>query len=72
MEMREIAWASLDDTAKETVIGNWKDAKGTEEIVIPKVQLNGEEKPIKVMKGIHLKIDFWLQLGFILTLLLKK
>ena len=50
MEMREIAWTSLDDTAKETVIGNWKDAKVTEESVIPEVQLNGEEKPIKVMK----------------------
>ena len=31
LDMREIAWTSLSDSAKETVIGNWKDAKVTEE-----------------------------------------
>ena len=44
MEMREIAWMSLDDIAKETVIGNWKDAKVTEESIILEGQLNGEER----------------------------
>lgn len=54
MEMREIAWASLSENAKETVIGNWKDAKVTEEqpSVINEVHLNGKEKPTKLIKVI--------------------
>lgn len=50
MEMREIAWTSLDESAKETVIGNWKDAKVTEESIIVEGRLMGDKKPIKVMK----------------------
>lgn len=50
MEMREIAWTSLGDSAKETVVVNWKDAKVTEESIIHEGQLNGEEKPLKVLK----------------------
>lgn len=41
MEMREIAWASLSDTDKETVLGNWKDAKVTKE----KLSVNHEVQP---------------------------
>ena len=54
MEMREIAWASLSDTDKETVLGNWKDAKVTEEklSVNHEVQPNNDGKQIKIMKVI--------------------
>lgn len=54
MEMREIAWASLSDTDKETVLGNWKDAKVTEEklSVNNEVQPNNDGKQIKIMKVI--------------------
>ncbi|MEK3766041.1 hypothetical protein [Solibacillus sp. FSL K6-4121] len=50
LEMREIAWTSLSDMAKETVIGNWEDAKVTEESIINERQTNGEEKLLKVLK----------------------
>lgn len=50
MEMREIAWTSLDDTAKETVLGNWRDAEVTEDSLIIEGRLNGEEKRLKVIK----------------------
>ncbi|MEK4130133.1 hypothetical protein NYE67_10650 [Solibacillus sp. FSL W8-0474] len=50
MEMREIAWTSLSDLAKETVIGNWEGAKVTEESIIEERQTNGEEKLLKVVK----------------------
>lgn len=54
MEMREIAWASLSDTDKETVLGNWKDAKVTKEklSVNHEVQPNNDGKQIKIMKVI--------------------
>ena len=54
MEMREIAWASLSNTDKETVLGNWKDAKVTEEklSVNNEVQPNNDGKQIKIMKVI--------------------
>lgn len=54
MEMREIAWASLSDTDKDTVLGNWKDAKVTE----VQLSVNHEVQPknngmqIKIMKVI--------------------
>ncbi|WP_342575884.1 hypothetical protein MHH37_08565 [Solibacillus sp. FSL K6-1781] len=52
MEMREIAWASLSDTDKETVMGNWKDAKVTEEQLSVNDEVLPDNNPMKVMKVI--------------------
>ncbi|MBM7665879.1 hypothetical protein JOC25_002372 [Solibacillus kalamii] len=52
MEMREIAWASLSDTDKETVMGNWKDAKVTEEQLSVNDEVQPDNNPMKVMKVI--------------------
>lgn len=46
MEMREIAWTSLSNTDKETVIGDWQDALVIEEQVT--VKLSGEKTQQKL------------------------